>query len=125
MKKKRTGKTALPIPDHPLFGQTVAIHSREQVRHTLQEIAQLRRHTAAIEADAYQSLWHICRTVNRFLAPRRLRMEALVAGLMACKTELWRAARHKGGTQTKRGGTHKKAAHFTLSHASTQKGDNP
>lgn len=125
MKKKRTGKTVLPSSDHPLFGQTVAIHSREQVRHTLREIAQLRRHTAAIEADAYQSLWHICRTANRFLAPRRLRMEALVAGLVAFKTELWRAARRRGGTQTKRGGTRKKTAHFILSHSSTQKKDNP
>jgi hypothetical protein len=116
MKKKRTGQTHL---DHPPPGQAVIIHNREQLEQILREIAQLRRHGMAIETDIYRSMSHICRSANRFLAPRRLRMQGLLAGLMAFASRKKSGTRSNGEKESKRGGMGKTKARTTLSHPST------
>ncbi|MEO5351349.1 MAG: hypothetical protein H7836_17155 [Magnetococcus sp. YQC-3] len=116
MKKKRTGQTEL---DHPPAGQTVTIHNREQLEQILREIAQLRRHGMAIETDIYRSMSHICRSANRFLAPRRLRMQRLVADLMAFASRRKNGARPKGEREPKRDAMDKTKADVTLSYPST------
>ncbi|MBF0402284.1 MAG: hypothetical protein HQL90_16155 [Magnetococcales bacterium] len=88
MKEKRTRKTDPITLGPPLFRQEVAINDRAQLQERLREVAQLRRHTIAIEADAYQSMFLICRAANRFLAPRRRRMRLLVKGLLAFRARL-------------------------------------
>ncbi len=111
MKKKRTTRLSRTRADalrtlgngfgHPRLGQTVEINNQEQVPHILREIAQLERHAIAIEADVYHSMFLVCRSANRFLAPRRTRMRALVTGLLAFKAG-WREARHKDDAHPKR-----------------------
>lgn len=96
MKEKRTSQTDLLSLGPPRFSQKVEIHNREEFQAVLREIAQLKRHAIAIEADAYQSMFLICRTTNRFLAPRQNRMQALVTGLVAFKATL------KGTTKEKK-----------------------
>lgn len=95
MKEKRTGKTELLTLGPPLFSQKVEINNREELQAILREIAQLKRHAIAIEADAYQSMFLICRATNRFLAPRLYRMQALVTGLVAFKTTLKRTTKEQ------------------------------
>ena len=104
MKEKRTEKTDLLALGPPLFSQKVEINNREQFQAILREIAQLKRHAIAIEADAYQSMFLICRATNRFLAPRRSRMQALVTGLVAFKATLEQktGAQKSGASRIKR-----------------------
>ncbi|MBF0461072.1 MAG: hypothetical protein HQL87_06730 [Magnetococcales bacterium] len=108
MKKKRTDRLYRDKTDplrvlengfgHPALGQAVVVNSREQVPAILREIAQLERHTIAIETDAYRSMCLICRSANRFLAPRRRRMQALVMGLKAFKGAAHPKRRRQSGS---------------------------
>ncbi len=138
MKKKRTDKGFLSAPHTPLsrgthnhrpdpfslglpaLGEKVEVNNREQFQHIVREIALLKRHTTAIEADVYQSMFLICRSANRFLAPRRARIEALVAGLMAVKSVLWHKTKQKGVVRPEPGKTGKKPIHRVISHPLTE-----
>ncbi|MEO5364033.1 MAG: hypothetical protein H7838_10490 [Magnetococcus sp. DMHC-8] len=116
MKKKRTTKTDLPGLEQAGPGQRVEVHNREQARHVLLEIAQLKRHTQAIETDAYQSMFLICRSASRFLAPRQARMRALVTGLLAFQDGWCRQGRTRGDLHARQKGSGKKSMKTTPFH---------
>ncbi|MBF0162591.1 MAG: hypothetical protein HQL88_09915 [Magnetococcales bacterium] len=83
MKKKRTAHHKHRHSDDPLADQPVAVHNMIQVEQSLLELDWLKHQTFAMEADVYKSMSQVCTAANRFLAPRRARVQALLAGLLA------------------------------------------
>ncbi|MEO5340638.1 MAG: hypothetical protein H7837_08995 [Magnetococcus sp. MYC-9] len=121
MKKKRTEAVASLLRDHPVLGQRVEVNDWEQARRVIQEVAQLRRHAMAIETDVYQSMRHICLAANRFLAPRRARMQVLLAGLQRFLAEEAGGQQKRRAPRAGQGATGKHPIPIHVSHPLTEK----